>query len=402
MVKLQIATALALACACAAHGWAAEKTYAPGVTDTEIKIGQTMPYSGPASAWSVIGKAELAYFKAINEQGGVNGRKINLISLDDGYSPPKTIEQTRKLVEQEGVAFLFSSLGTAPNIAMQKYLADRKVPNIFLESGTDRFNDPQHFPLSIGWLPTYNLDGQIHAAYILSKKPDAKIAVLYQNDDYGKEHLRGIRSGLADKAAKMIVADASFEVTDATIDSQIVALQASGANTFYIAASPKFAAQAIRKAYDIGWRPLRFVSYTASSIALVLEPAGLDKSAGIIAASYTKPLTDPLWRDDAGIKDYLAWRQKYLPEANELDPFAANGYSVAMTLVQVLKQCGDDLSRENITRQAANLRDFELPLTLPGVRLNTSPTDYQPIKQMREMRFNGQSWEPLTELMAGR
>jgi branched-chain amino acid transport system substrate-binding protein len=401
MAKVRIAT-LAFVCACAANAWAAEKNYAPGVTDTEIKIGQTMPYSGPASAWSVIGKAELAYFKAINEQGGVNGRKINLISLDDGYSPPKTMEQTRKLVEQEAVAFLFSSLGTAPNIATQKYLAERKVPNIFLASGTDRFNDPQHFPLSIGWLPTYNLDGQIHAAYVLSKKPDAKIAVLYQNDDYGKEHLKGIKNGLGEKAAKMIVADASFEVTDATIDSQIVSLQASGADAFYIAASPKFAAQAIRKAYDIGWRPLRFVSYTAASIALVLEPAGLDKSAGIIAASYAKPLTDPRWRDDTGIKDYLAWRQKYLPEANELDPFAANGYSVAMTLVQVLKQCGDDLSRDNIMRQAANLRDFELPLALPGVKLNTSPTDYQPIKQMREMRFNGQSWEPLTELIAGR
>ena len=402
MMTHRIATALALVLSGTVTGWAAEKNYAPGISDTEIKIGQTMPYSGPASAWSVIGKAELAYFKAINEQGGVNGRKINLISLDDGYSPPKTLEQTRKLVEQEGVAFLFSSLGTAPNIATQKYLTERKVPNIFLESGTDRFNDPQHFPLSIGWLPTYNLDGQIHAAYMLSKKPDAKIAVLYQNDDYGKEHLKGIRNGLRDRAAKMIVADASFEVTDATIDSQIVALQASGADTFYIAASPKFAAQAIRKAYDIGWRPLRFVSYTASSIALVLQPAGLDKSAGIIAATYTKPLTDPRWRDDTGIKDYLAWRQKYLPEANELDPFAANGYSVAMTLVQVLKQCSDDLSRDNIMRQAANLRDFELPLALPGVKLNTSPTDYQPIKQMREMRFNGQSWEPLTELIAGR
>ena len=373
----------------------AQKRYAPGVSDNEIKIGQTMPYSGPVSAWGTIGRAELAYIKMINDQGGINGRKIKLISLDDAYSPPKTVEQTRKLVEQEGVAFVFGGLGTAANLAVRKYLNDRQVPQLFLLSGSGQFNDPEHFPWSIGILPTYLVDGQTHARYILAHRPNAKIAILFQNDDYGKAHVKGLKDGLGERAKDLVVSELSYEVSDLTIDSQIVSLKASGANTLYIAAGPNFAAQAIRKANELTWKPLEFLTYTSQSIAAVLEPAGLDNSIGIISASYGKDPTDPRWKDDPDMKEYFDWVQKYSPNSNVSDTYVAAGYQYAAALVLLLRQCGDDLSRENIMRRATSLHDFAIPLLLPGITLNTSPVDYQPIKELRETRFNGKLWESL-------
>jgi len=371
----------------------AQKRYAPGVNDIEIKIGQTMPYSGPVSAWGTIGRAELAYIKMINDQGGINGRKINLISLDDAYSPPKTVEQTRKLVEQEGVAFIFGGLGTAANLAVRKYLNDRQVPQLFLLSGSEQFDDPEHFPWSIGILPTYLLDGQIHARYILEHKPDAKIAILYQNDDYGKAHVRGLKRGLGDRAKDLIAGELSYEVSDPTIESQIVTLKATGANTLYIVAAPKFASQAIRKASELAWRPLRFLTYTSQSISGVLEPAGLENSIGILSGSFAKDPTDPRWKDDPEMKEYFDWVQKYNPNADGKDTFVTAGYQYAAAVVRLLKQCENDLSREDIMRHATSLHDFTIPLLLPGITLNTTPADYQPIKQLRETRFNGKIWE---------
>jgi branched-chain amino acid transport system substrate-binding protein len=373
----------------------AQKSYAPGVSDNEIKIGQTMPYSGPASAWGAIGRAELAYIKMINDQGGINGRKINLISLDDAYSPPKTVEQTRKLVEQEGVAFVFSGLGTAANLAVRKYLNDRQVPQLFLLSGSGLFNDPEHFPWSINIVPTYLLDGQTHARYILARRPNAKIAILFQNDDYGKAHVKGLKDGLGERAKDLVVSELSYEVSDPTIDSQMVLLKASGANTLYIAAGPKFAAQAIRKANELAWRPLQFLTYTSQSISAVLEPAGLENAIGILSSNYAKDPTDPRWKDDPDMKEYFDWVQKYSPNSNVSDTYVAAGYQYAAALVLLLRQCGDDLSRENIMRRVTSLHDFAIPLLLPGITLNTSPADYQPIKELRETRFNGKLWESL-------
>jgi branched-chain amino acid transport system substrate-binding protein len=373
----------------------AQKKDAPGVTDNEITIGQTMPYSGPVSAWGTIGRAELAYFKMINDQGGINGRRIKLISLDDGYSPPKTVEQTRKLVEQDGAAFIFGALGTAANLAVRKYLNDQQVPQLFLLSGSEQFNDPEHFPWSISMIPTYILDGQTHAKYILAHNPNAKIAILYQNDDYGKAHVRGLKDGLGERAKDLIVRELTYEVSDPTIESQMVTLKASGANTLYIAAGPKFAAQAIRKASELAWRPLRFLTYTSQSISGVLEPAGLDNAVGILSGSYSKDPTDPRWKDDPDMKEYFDWVRKYNPNSDGTDTFVAAGYQNAAALVLLLRQCGDDLSRENIMRRATSLHDFAIPLLLPGITLNTSPTDYLPIKQLRETRFNGKFWESL-------
>jgi branched-chain amino acid transport system substrate-binding protein len=393
--------ALVMFLAAAAPCAAAEKTYAPGVTDTEIKIGQTMPYSGPASAYGTYGRAEAAYFAMINEQGGINGRKIKLISLDDGYSPPKTLEQTRRLVEQEGVAFIFGALGTASNTATRNYLNDRKIPQIFIHTVASKFNDPAHYKWTVlAASATYYTEGQVYARYVLAHKPDARIAVLYQNDDYGKDYLNGLKDGLGDRAAKMVVAEASYEVTDATVDSQIVALQASGADTFYNVATPKFAAQAIRKVYDIGWRPLHILNAQGSSLGLVLQPAGLEKSVGIISATIGKDVTDPRWWDDPGYKDWLAWMRKYYPDGSVVDGVNAAAYSAAQTIVYVLTQCGDDLSRENILRQATTLRNLALPMLLPGITINNSPTDYEAVKRMYVRRFNGQAWELLEAVMA--
>jgi branched-chain amino acid transport system substrate-binding protein len=364
---------------------------APGVSDSEIRIGQTMPFSGPASAYSAIGKAELAFFTMLNEHGGVNGRKIRLISVDDGYSPPKTFEQTRRLIEQEKVAFIFSSLGTPTGTVVHKYLNEHKVPQLFQASGASFWADPEHFPWTMGWQPNYKVEGAIYGRYLLQRDPHARIAVLYQDDDAGRDYVAGFRQGLGEAAKKLIVAVATYEVTDATLDSQIVSLQSSGATVLFDNTTPKFAAQAIRKTYDIGWRPLHFLMSVATSVSAVMAPAGFEKGQGIITAQYLKDPNDPQWQDDPGMKDWLAFMKKYYPEGNLGDSFNVYGYSVAETLVQLLKQCGNDLSRENIMRQAARL-DIALPLLLPGIRVHTGPNDFSPVKQMRLARFEGKKW----------
>ncbi len=376
----------------------AEKNYAPGVTDTEIKIGQTMPYSGPASAYSAIGKAETAYFKMINEQGGVNGRKIDLISLDDAYSPPKTVEQTRKLVEQDQVAFIWQALGTPTNTAIQKYLNERKIPQLFISTFASKFNDPKHFPWTMGGLGSYRTEGQIYAQYILQHYPKAKIGVLYQNDDYGKDYVQGLREGLGDKSS-MIIKEVSYEVSDPTVDSQIVDLQGSGADVFYDVSGPKFAAQAIRKAYDIGWKPVHFLNSVSSSVTAVLKPAGLDKSAGIISVIGFKDPSDPRWHNDPAYRDWLAWMEKYYPDGDKADLNIVYGYTQGQMLVQVLKQCGDNLSRANIMKEAANIHAFAPPMLLPGLTIDTSPTDFQPLKKVRMAKFNGETWEMFGDVM---
>jgi branched-chain amino acid transport system substrate-binding protein len=373
---------------------------APGVTDTEIKIGQTMPYSGPASAYGVIGKTDVAYFKMINEMGGVNGRKLNLISLDDGYSPPKAVEQTRRLVEQEGVAFIFNSLGTPSNYAIRPYLTENKVPQLFVATGASMWGDPQHFPWTIGWQPNYQTESTIFGKHILATKPDAKIAVLYQNDGFGKDYLIGLKTALGADHAGMIIKETSYETSEPTVDSQIVALQGSGADTFLIAATPKFAAQAIRKTFDVGWTPVRYLTDVSQSIAAVMKPAGLDKSKGTITAVYGKDPTDAVWKDDPGFKEFSAFVGKYLTPAELSDANAVYGFGVSATMVQVLKQCGNDLSRENIMKQAANIKDLQLPMSLPGEKINTSPDNFYPIRQMQLATFNGESWERFGDLIS--
>jgi branched-chain amino acid transport system substrate-binding protein len=370
--------------------------YAPGITDTEIKIGQTMPYSGPVSVYGTIGRTEVAYFKMINDQGGINGRKINLISLDDGYSPPKTVEQIRKLVEDDKVAFIFQSLGDVTNAAVEKYLNDRGIPQLFLADGSSRWDDPKHFPWTMSWQPSYRTEGHIDAAYILQTKPDAKIAVLVQDSLGGKDYTTGLEEGLGDRAKTMIVKELTYQVTDSTIDSQIGLLQASGADTFFDISVPKFAAQAIRKLWDVNWKPLHMLTLVSSSVGGTLKPAGLDKSVGIISTGFLKDPNDSQWDSDPGMKEWRAWMDKYYPDGDRSD-----GYLIGQTLVQVLKQCGNNLSRENIMHQAANLHDLELPLLLPGIKINTSPTDYRPVKQLQPIRFNGHNWDLFGNLLAG-
>ena len=391
-------TIAALSCA---HIFAAEKRYGPGVTDTEIKLGQTMPYSGPASAYGAIGKAEVAYFEMINERGGVNGRKIRLLSLDDGYAPPKTVEQTRRLVEQEQVLAIFSPLGTPTNSATQKYLNAQKVPQLFVHSSANKWNQPAAFPWSMSWPPESHTETFIYGRYLLANKPTAKIAVLYQNDDYGKDQLKTLREALGAKAEQMIAATASYEVTDPTVDSQIVSLQSSGADTLFDFATTKFAAQAIRKTYDIGWKPLQFVPYPAASVGAVLTPAGLDKSVGLITAGFVKDPTDPRWRNDPAFQEWVAWMKKYYPDGDLTDQLNVWGYLTAQAMVHVLTQCGDDLTRENVMRQAASLKNLEFPLHLPGIKLNTSPTDFRLIRQMQLMRFDGKKWVLFGDLQGG-
>jgi ABC-type branched-subunit amino acid transport system substrate-binding protein len=393
MIQRCVTPALLLvAMALAAPPAMAQHKNAPGVSASEIKIGQTMPYSGPASAYGAIGRSEAAYIAMINEQGGVNGRKINLLSLDDGYSPPKTFEQTRRLVEQEGVALIFSSLGTPTGVVVRKYLNDKKVPQLFQASGATFWGDHEHFPWSIGWQPNYQTEGAIYGHYLLKTKPDAKVAVLYQNDDAGRDYFAGFKAGLGAEAAKrMIVAVATYETTDPTLDSQIVSLQSSGADVLFDNSTPKFAAQAIRKVYDVGWRPLHFLMSVATSVSAVMEPAGFEKGQGIITAAYLKDPNDPQWKDDKAMTDWLAFMRKYDPEGNLGDAFNVYGYSMAQTLVQLLKQCGNDLSRENIMKQAAHL-DIDLPMLLPGIKVHTSPTEFYPIQRMRLARFEGKQW----------
>ena len=371
----------------------------PGVTDKEIKIGNIMPYSGPASAYGTIGRGITAYFKRLNEEGGINGRKVNIISYDDGYSPPRAVEQARRLVEQDRVLFIFQPLGTAPNSAIWKYMNDKQVPQLFVASGATKWGDPTGHPWTMGWQPTYQTEAGIYAQYLLKNRPAAKIAVLYQNDDFGKDYLKGLRDGLGPAAAKMIIAEQSYEVSDPTVDSQMVNLKNSGADVFLNISTPKFALQAIKKAADLGWKPLQILTNVATSLATVMTPAGTEASKGIISAFYLKDYDDPQWKDDPATREWLGWMKKYYPDGNLHEQFNIYAYSVSQTLVQVLKQAGNDLSRANVMKQAANLKDLTLPMLLPGIKVNTGPNDFFPIEQERLARFDGQRWVLFGELI---
>jgi len=378
--------------AATSSGALAQKKYDTGATDTEIKIGNIMPYSGPASAYGVIGRTEAAYFKKINAAGGINGRKINFISYDDAYSPPKAVEQARKLVESDEVLLIFNSLGTPTNSAIHKYMNAKKVPQLFVATGATKWNDPKDFPWTMGWQPNYQSETQIYAKYLLKNKADAKIAVLYQNDDYGKDYLKGLKDGLGPKAASMIVAEESFETTEPTIDSHIVKLKSSGADVFVDITTPKFAAQAIKKVAEIEWKPLHFLNNVSASVGSVIKPAGFQNAQDIISAAYLKDASDPQWDNDPGMKEFYAFMAKDFPEGDKLDQGTVVGYGVSQTLVQVLKQCGDNLTRENIMKQAANLQDFRTEVMLPGIKINTGPDDFAPISQLQLMRFKGERW----------
>jgi branched-chain amino acid transport system substrate-binding protein len=379
----------------------AQKKYDTGATDTEIKIGTTMPYSGPASAYGVLGTTQAAYFKKINAEGGINGRKINFITYDDAASPPKTVEQTRKLVEGDGVLLLFSALGTAANNAVRKYLNSKQIPQLFVATGATKWGDPANFPYTMSWQPPYQTEARIYAKYILENKPDGKIAVLYQNDDYGKDYLKGLKEGLGPRA-EMIVAAEAYDATDPTVDSRIVALNASGADIFVILASPKAAAQSLRKARELNWKPVLYIlNNVSSSIGAVIKPAGYETAQGVISVSYAKDVTDPKWKDDAGVKEFDEFLSKWFPEGNRSDNNVAYAMMTAQTLVQVLKQCGDELTHENVMKQAANLKDFKLGLLLPGITINTGSNDFFPIEQEQMMRFKGESWEQFGDIISG-
>jgi len=379
--------------------WAqADKAYGPGVTDTEIKIGQTMPYSGPISIYGMIGKAEMAYMAKINAQGGINGRRIRLISLDDGYSPPVTVEQVRKLVEQEHVLLLFNSVGTATNMAIRKYMNANKVPQLFVAGGDSGWGDYKHYPWTIGWGASYQTEGRLYAAHILKNRPNAKVALFYLNDDYGRDYVSGFRDGLGESAAKMIVAEQTYEYADPTVDSQMVSLQASGADTLFSAMAGRHASQAIRKIHELGWNPRHYTGVASTSPEGVLKPAGMDNAVGLLSAYYGKDPSNPQWRDDPAIRDYLAFMKQYMPGENPNEGIYAYGYQVAQVLEYVLRQCGDDLTRENVMRQATNMKLVAFPMLLPGITANTSPTDYFPVKQMQMFRFNGKEWLPIGDI----
>lgn len=378
----------------------AQKKYGPGASDKEIKLGQTMPYSGPASAYGTIGKLHQAYFKMLNDQGGINGRKVNLISLDDGYSPPKTVEQVRKLVEQEEVMALFQTLGTPSNSAIHKYVNTKKVPHLFLATGATKWSDPKNFPWTLGFNLSYQAEGQIYARYLLKTKPNAKIAILYQNDDFGKDVLKGVEDGLGAAGAKLVVARASYEVSDPTVDSQILTLQGSGADTFINITTPKFAAQAIRKAWDSGWKPLHIVNNVGASTGSVLVPAGLDKSVGLLTLQYYKDPNDPQWKDDPAMLEWRAFMGRHYREGDPKDATNLYAYLTAQTMVHVLKGCGNELTRENLMKQATNIKNLKLPLLLTGMSLNTTPDDYFLVKQGQLGRFTGVQWQGFGEVLS--
>ena len=396
---------ISIAALCAATSMAALPARAagpvPGVTKTEIRLGQTMAYSGPVSAYGQYGKAELAYLKMVNERGGVNGRKIDLVSLDDSYSPPKTIEQVRRLVERDEVLALFQNLGTASNTAIQRYVNAKKVPNLFVISGDSKWSDATAHPFTTSWQPSNQTEARVYAKHILAVRPNAKIAVLYQNDDYGKDALKGFKEELGAKASQ-IVAENSYEVSDPTVDSQIVTFKGAGADVFFSISTQKFAAQAIRKAYDIGWKPVQYLNSLASSVGAVLEPAGLEKSKGIISVAYLKDPSDKRWANDAGMKDYLEFMKKYLPGDNVYDTMNVFGYSAAQTLVHVLAQCGDDLSRENLLRQATNIKNLTLPMVLPGIVINTTPEQRTALRSMQLASFDGKAWQLFGDIISAR
>jgi len=379
----------------------AQKEYGPGVTDKVIKIGNIMPYSGPASAYAVIGKTEAALFQMINDEGGINGRKITFVSYDDGYSPPKAFEQARKLVEDDNVLLIFNSLGTPSNTAIHKYMNEKKVPQLFVATGASKWNDPKHFPWTMGWQPSYQTEARIYAKYILKEVPNARIAIMYQNDDYGKDYVKGLKDGLGARAASMIAGEQSYETTEPTIDSEIVRLRSTGADVLFDVATPKFAAQAIKKVSEIGWKPLHILNNVSASIGSVMKPAGFDRAQGIVSAAYLKDPTDPQWSNSPDMKAWNAFMTKYLPDNDKSDANQIYGYSVTRTMVEVLKQCGDDLTRENIMKQAASLRNFEPGLLLPGIAINTSPTNFAPIEQLQLMKFAGQTWTLFGNVISG-
>jgi len=387
-----ISTAVVLLAASGSSAFA-QKKYDTGVTDTEIKIGNIMPYSGPASAYGVLGKTDAAYFRKINAEGGINGRKITFISYDDAYSPPKAVEQARKLVESDEVLLIFHSLGTPSNSAIQKYMNTKKVPQLFIASGATKWNDPQNFPWTMGWQPNYQSEARVYAKYILKEKPNARIAVIYQNDDYGKDYLKGLRDGLGDKAASMIVAEDAYEIAEPTIDSHVVKMKSLNTDVFIDVTGPKFAAQAIRKAAEIGWKPLHFLNSVSASIGAVIRPAGPENAQGIISVAYLMDPLDPQWKDDPGMKAFDEFLAKDFPEGNRADSLLVTGFNIAQTLVQVLRQCGDNLTRENVMKQAANLKDFRTTNLLPGITINTGTIDFAPIKQMQLRVFKGERWE---------
>ncbi|MCK1297865.1 MULTISPECIES: ABC transporter substrate-binding protein [unclassified Bradyrhizobium] len=393
-VRFQVAGVLAAFALCTAMSGPAlaQKKYDSGASDTEIKIGNIMPYSGPASAYAAIGKAEEAYFNKINAEGGIGGRKIKFISYDDGYSPPKTVEQARKLVESDGVLLIFGSLGTSTNGAIRKYMNEKKVPQLFVASGASKWNDPKQYPWTMGWQPSYASEARIYAKYIMKEKPDGKIGVLYQNDDFGKDYLKGLKDGLGPKAS-MIVLEDSYDTSEPAIDEHVVKLKASGADIFVSITTPKFAAQAIKKAAEINWHPVHIISNVSASVGGVLEPAGLEISQGILSASYTKDGSDPQWNADDGMKKFYNFLAKYDPKANKLDAGVVFGYAAAQTMVKVLQMCGDDLTRDNVMKQAASLKDFEPDTLLPGIKINTAADNFAPIEQLQMMRFKGRKWE---------
>jgi branched-chain amino acid transport system substrate-binding protein len=399
--KHLIAAVAAGAIAFASTGSAlAQKKYDSGASDTEIRIGNIMPYSGPASAYGVIGKTEAAYFNKINAEGGINGRKINFISYDDGYSPPKAVEQARKLVESDEVLVIFNPLGTPSNSAIEKYMNSKKVPQLFVATGATKWDEPKQFPWTMGWQPSYQSEARIYAKYLLKQKPDGKIGVLYQNDDFGKDYLKGLKDGLGAKAASMIIAEEGYETSEPSIDNHIVKLKASGADVFISITTPKFAAQAIKKLAEMNWTPLHIVSNVSSSVGGVIKPAGFENAQGILSANYAKDASDPQWDNDPGMKKFLEFLAKYAPDANKLDGSVTYGYGAAQTMVQVLKQCGDELTRENVMKQAASLKNYAPDMLLPGITINTSATDFAPIKQLQMERFKGEKWELFGEIIS--
>ncbi len=397
-----VTAAAAFACVAAmSSGALAQKKYDTGATDTEIKIGGIMPYSGPASAYGVIGKTQAAYFNKINAEGGINGRKIVFLSYDDGYSPPKAVEQARKLVESDEVLLIFNSLGTPSNTAIQKYMNAKKVPQLFVATGATKWNDPKEFPWTMGWQPNYQSEGRIYAKFLMKEKPAGKIGILYQNDDFGKDVLKGLKDGLGAKAASMIIAEEPYETSVPTVDSQIVALKSKGADVFVSITTPKFGAQSIKKVAELQWKPLFILNNVASSTGSVIKPAGFENAQGVISATYGKDPTDPQWKDDPGVKNFDAFLAKYFPEGNRADSSVAYGYSSAQTLVHVLKACGDNLTRENVMKQAASIKDLQQEMGLPGIKLNTSATDFAPIEQLQMMRFTGERWQLFGPIISG-
>jgi len=378
----------------------AQKKYDTGATDTEIKIGNIMPYSGPASAYGVIGKTEAAYFNKINAEGGIKGRKINFVTYDDGYSPPKAVEQARKLVESDEVLVVFNPLGTPSNSAIQKYLNSKKVPQLFVATGATKWNDPKDFPWTVGWQPSYQSEARIYAKFLMKEKPDGKIAIMYQNDDFGKDYLKGLKDGLGAKAS-MIIAEESYEPSEPTIDNHIVKLKATGADVFISITTPKFAAQAIKKIAEIEWKPMQIVSNVSASVGSVIKPAGFENAQGILSAAYAKDGADTQWDSDPNMKKFYAFLEKYYPEGNKLDASVVYGYGAAQTMVKVLEMCGDDLTRANVMKQAASLQDFTPDTLLPGVKINTSATDFAPIEQLQMQRFKGEKWELFGDIISG-